>query len=524
MAAQLEAIIAALGALPPGRRAEVTAKAHEETARLKFVPNAGPQTAAYYSEADELFFGGEAGGGKSQLVIGVALNCHQRSLILREFKDDARELGARLVEMVGSSDGWNEQMSRWRGKNQTIMFDGLPNEKDKEHHKGKAYDLYAFDELGDFYESQYEFIIAWNRSTDHKQRCRIIATGNPPTRSKGLWVIKRWGAWLDPTHPRPARDRELRWYLRDSDGHDTEVDGPGPYMVDGRETKATSRTFIRSKLSDNPDLARTGYDATLARLPKELRDAYREGKFDAALKDHPFQVIPTSWIRDAMQRWSPRPPEGVPMCAMGVDVAQGGDDNNVLACRYDAWYDKLHVVPGKLTPLGSDHAGLIIAKRRNNCDIVLDMGGGYGGGCYQTLKENDIAVIAYKGSNASMKRTKDGKLKFDNKRAESYWKFREALDPDQAGGSPVALPDDPELVSELTVLTYEADARGIHVMTKEDATKVLGHSPDKADAVIMAWSAGAIIGNAAGTNRAEQRLYHKGNMPKVDLGPRRRSK
>src|SRR5256885_8325099 len=37
------------------------------------------------------------------------------------------------------------------------------------------------------------------------------------------------------------------------------------------------------------------YAARLAALPKELRDAYQGGKFEAGLKDTPFQSIPTEW-------------------------------------------------------------------------------------------------------------------------------------------------------------------------------------------------------------------------------------
>jgi hypothetical protein len=33
----------------------------------------------------------------------------------------------------------------------------------------------------------------------------------------------------------------------------------------------------------------------------------------------------------------------------------------------------------------------------------------------------------------SIEKTKDGSLAFANKRAEAWWKFREALDPDQPG-------------------------------------------------------------------------------------------
>jgi hypothetical protein len=40
------------------------------------VPNVGPQTEAYFCEADELFYGGQAGGGKTDLLIGLALTAH----------------------------------------------------------------------------------------------------------------------------------------------------------------------------------------------------------------------------------------------------------------------------------------------------------------------------------------------------------------------------------------------------------------------------------------------------------------
>ncbi len=488
---QLEQILQALQGLPPAARAKLEEEALDATAHLKWLPNPGPQEEAYYCEADELYYGGEAGGGKSDLVIGLAINCHQRASIFREFKDDARELGRRLCEIMGSNNGWNDQQAIWRNARQNIMFDGLPNETDKEHHKGKARDLHAFDEIGDFTRSQYQFITAWNRSPDPKQRSRVVCTGNPPTRAKGLWVIEHWGPWLDPRHPNPAKSGEIRWFLRGEDDRDVEVDGPGPYVVDGKETRAKSRTFIRAHLQDNPDLANTDYDATLARLPKELRDAYREGKFDASLKDHPFQMIPTQWILDAQKRWTPQPPRGVPMCAMGVDPVGGGKDKMVIATRNDGWYAPLIVVPGKEIGPTGQCAGHVVAARRDNADIVLDMGGGYGGATYTRLGDNQIPVQVHKGSMKSMKRTKDKKLGFVNKRTELYWMFREALDPDQLGGSPIALPADPELVSDLTAITYEVTNRGIKALDKDDVTKALGHSPDKGDAVVMAWSSGA---------------------------------
>jgi hypothetical protein len=109
-----------------------------------------------------------------------------------------------------------------------------------------------------------------------------------------------------------------------SDGEDIEVDGRGPHLVHGESVVARSRTYIAARLTDNPDLARTGYAAVLAGLPQELRRAYRDGDFSAALRDDEWQVIPTAWIEAAQARWTPTPPRQS-MTAIGVDVAQGGN-------------------------------------------------------------------------------------------------------------------------------------------------------------------------------------------------------
>jgi len=354
--------------------------------------------------------------------------------------------------------------------------------------KGGIVNKNCFDEVSDFLESQYEFIIAWNRTTTKGQRCRVVSTGNPPTTAEGLWVVRRWAAWLDPSHHNPAKSGELRWFTRDEEGKEIEVEGRGPHIIGEREVFAKSRTFIRAGLSDNPDLALDGqYEAMLSQLPKELRDAYRDGKFDVALKDGAFQTIPTNWIRAAQARWTEKPPEGVPMCAIGVDVAQGGEDNTVLAPRHDGWYAPFITIPGKLTPDGKSVAGLVVANRRDNAKVIIDMGGGYGGAAYEHMKDNNIEVKGYKGAEGYSGRTSDRQLKLYNTRSAAYWKFREALDPSQPGGSTIMLPDDPEMVADLTAPTYAVTRQGIQVEPKKDVVKRLGRSPDIGDAVVMAW-------------------------------------
>jgi hypothetical protein len=235
----------------------------------------------------------------------------------------------------------------------------------------------------------------------------------------------------------------LRYYVRNEAGEEVEVDGSGPHDIDGRQVYARSRTFIPAKLSDNPDLARDGeYERMLNSLPKELRDAYRDGKFRATLQDEPDQTIPTEWIMAAMSRWTETPPIGVPMCAIGVDVAQGGTDNTVLAPRHDSWFSKLIIVPGKETPGGTDVAGLVTAKRRDGAKVIIDIGGGWGGDAYAHLKANEIDVDSYMGVKTTTAKTATGNLGFANVRTEAYWRLREALNPDQPGGSRMALPND----------------------------------------------------------------------------------
>lgn len=470
--------------LPQDELAELDAAIMAETGHLKWVPNPGPQTAAYFCEADELLFGGSAGGGKSDLLIGLALNVHKRSRLLRRVNQDVSELGDRFLEIYGSDDGFTRTPPTWRGQDgKMIEFRGCELERDKQRFKGRPRDFIGYDELTDFLESQYVFINTWNRSVDPSQRCRVVGGTNGPTTAEGMWIIKRWAAWLDPKHPNPAKDGELRWYLT-IDGQDVEVDGPGPHELRGKMVKATSRTFIRSRLDDNPDLAVTDYGDRLETLPEELRRVYKEGDFTLGLRDDEWQVIPTAWIEAAVQRWTDRPPQGYAMTAMAVDVAPGGGDKRVISCRYGGWFAQLDAAreadkDGRLT------AAAVVKLRRDNCPVVVDLGGGWGGDAAIALKDNGIVVVTYMGLDPSTGTTRDGKLRFVNKRAESIWKFREALDPAQEGGSVIALPPDPELKGDLASFRWVLKPNGIQIESKEDIKKRIGRSPDRGEAVVM---------------------------------------
>ena len=480
-----------------------------------WLPNPGPQTEAFHTKADELFYGGSAGGGKSDLMIGLSLTSHKNSLILRRTNKEASKLFERYRDIIGHRDGWNGQDMVWRlPDGRVVDIGGCQLEDDKQKYKGTPHDLIGFDEVSDFTETQYTFITIWNRSADPSQRCRVIAAGNPPTRPEGYWVVRYWAPWLDMTHPNPAKPGELRWFLGGE-----EVDGPGPYEVDGTMVRARSRTFLPARLEDNPDLAATNYDSVLAGLPEALRLAYREGRFDIEAADDHWQAIPTAWVREAQARWTERPPVGIPMCAIGVDVAQGGTDSTVLAIRFDGWFAPLQSYPGSQTPGGTDVAGLVVSKRRDDAKVIIDIGGGWGGDAYAHLKANGVDVSSYMGVKPSVNRTVDRQLRFFNMRTEAYWRFREALNPDQPGGSPIMLPDDRELLADLTAPTYEpTNGPGIKLESKEALVKRLGRSPDKGDAVVMAWHAGARAITDAQAWRQASVGKLNGRTPQVIMG------
>lgn len=487
----LDEITAKLGVLPENERKSVVADALAATKGMRFVPNPGAQTDAYFSRADELFYGGAAGGGKSALLCGLAIECHRHSIIFRREFPQIKGLIGECKRILGTSDGYNAQDKVWRLPNgNELEFGSVQHEDDKEKYQGRAHDFVGFDEVTHFTESQYRFLIGWVRSTAD-QRCRVVVAGNPPLTAEGAWVVKYWGAWLDPTHPKPAKPGELRWYTT-IDGADSEVDGAGPHLIDGRLVIAKSRTFIPARLEDNPDLMASGYAATVEAMPEPMRTMMREGRFDVGMKDADFQVIPTQWIVEAQARWKPDGYKAHMMTAMAFDPAGGGRDAAELAWRHGGWYAELVSEQGDQTADGSRSAGLIVSHRRDNAPVVVDVGGGYGGAVTLRLKDNAVPHIGFNGAGSSTKRTKDGQLGFRNKRAEAWWYFREQLDPDQEGGSAICLPPDPELRADLAAPTYEVGAGGIVIESKDDLRKRLGRSPGKGDAVVMCLSEGNI--------------------------------
>jgi hypothetical protein len=524
----LDEILESYGVLSAKEQREFEQVVAEGVKDYLAVPNPGPQTDAYFTEADELFYGGSAGGGKSFALLTIALNEHTVSRVFRRHLKDLEGEGGMVPvlcdEIVGSWDNYRRSDHVWKDSNRAIEFGYFSNAQEAEKYQGRAADFFGFDEITQFSRDLYRFITTWNRSTKPGQRCRIVCTGNPPVTAEGMWVIDHWGPWLDARHPNPALPGELRWFTT-IDGEDVEVDKDWRGVDStGREIVPRSRTFIPAGLKDNPDLADTGYGSTLAALPEPYRSAFADGKFGEALKDDTWQVIPTEWILMAQQRWQRIMAAGgitQPMTSMGVDVGGGGPDKVCLAPLHLTTFAETIVKKGIDCKRPRDVAALIFTHRTHDAQVNIDCTGGWGEGAFEHMESNNIPVVACQFSGGSTKRTRDGKNTFLNKRAEWVWLLREALDPES--GDNIALPPGQSIVADLTSYRRKPSERSdvIQIESKEEIRKRLGRSPDEGDAIIIAW------GEADAYQREKRpsaRLRHlkkagrAGHQPQVQRG------
>ncbi|MGB3882005.1 MAG: terminase [Diaphorobacter nitroreducens] len=455
-----------------------------------WMPQVGPQLAALESLADVLFYGGSAGGGKTDLLLGAALTQHEHSIIFRRESVQLVGLEERMTKILGTRKGYNSQTGVWRLPEDRVMELGSVKEPDDwMKYQGRAHDLKGFDEITHFTETQFRTLIGWMRSDNPEVRQRVICAGNPPTSADGEWVIRYWAPWLDPLHPNPAKPGELRWFVTDEKGEDMEVPGPDPVRIGKEWMKPKSRTFISSNVDDNLFLQVTGYKATLQALPEPLRSQMLRGDFMAGRTDPVWQLIPTEWVKAAQARWTERDQKG-PMTALGFDPSRGGQDKSSVARRHGQWFDRLVTAPGAVTKDGPTAAGFVAPLVRDGAPIAVDSIG-IGSSALDFLTGLGLNVHPVVGSEASSLMDKAGQLHFKNKRAEYYWRLREALDP--TAPDPIALPPDSELLGDLTAPRYKVVTMGkgaaIQISSKDDIRDVLGRSPDKGDSVAMTFVA-----------------------------------
>ena len=483
-------MMAAIQAMDPEAKKELDAFLLAGGAPI-WVPQDGPQLMAYLSQADIVFYGGAAGGGKTDLLLGLCLTSQEHSIIFRREAVQLTGIEERMTSILGTRKGYNSQDGVWRLPGGKVMELGSVKEvSDWVKYQGRPHDFKGFDEITHFTESQFRTLIGWLRTDKPDIRQRVVAAGNPPTTAEGEWVKRFWAAWLDPNHPNPAKPGELRWYITNEKGEDEEVPDGTPVMVGNDLMTPKSRTFIPSSVDDNIFLLSTGYKATLQSLPEPLRSQMLRGDFNAGAADPAWQAIPTEWVKAAMARWKPRDAKGE-MTALGLDPARGGTDKTSVARRHGQWFDEMVTVPGAVTKDGPTTAGFVVPLVRNGACICVDSIG-IGSSALDFIKGMNLNVLAVNGSETSHVHAKAGDMRFRNRRAEMYWLLREALDP--TNPDPIALPNDQELLGDLTAVRYKVvtlgQATALQMRSKDEVREALGRSPDKGDAVAMTFVAG----------------------------------
>ena len=451
-------------------------------------PLLGPQTQAYESKADVIGFGGAAGGGKTDLAIGLALTKHRNSAVFRREGTELSGIIERLADVLGTRDGLSMQPFKlWRipNSNARIEFGSIPNPGDERKYQGRPKDLLVLDEAANMLEAQARFLMGWVRTVDPNQQCRTLMCFNPPTNAEGRWIVKFFGPWLDDKHPVPALPGELRWFAM-IDGDELEVVDGTPFTHNGELIRPQSRTFIPSRIADNPHLMGTNYMATLQALPEPLRSQMLYGDFKAGVLDDPWQVIPTAWVDAAMARWTELAVLP-PMDSMGVDVARGGRDNTVIVRRHGTWFAKPLAYPGKETPDGPTTAALTVMHRRDEAVVHIDVVG-VGSSPYDFLRGNGVQTVGVSGGEGNGEKNREGTLGFANVRSMIWWRMREALDPNANNG--IALPPDPQLRADLCAPIWKPRTRGqqqvIEVEDRQSIIDRIGRSPDWGTACCLA--------------------------------------
>jgi hypothetical protein len=130
--------------------------------------------------------------------------------------------------------------------------------------------------------------------------------------------------------------------------------------------------------------------------------------------------------------------------------------------------------------------------RTTGYGAIIDVPG-VGGGVVDRLAELELPVVPYNGGEAPI-----DKERFVNARAEAFWTLRERFEQSEIDIDP----DDDKLAAQLASIKWDIDLRRrINIESKDDMRKRGQVSPDRADAMAIAFAGSA---NAAAMNVESQ--------------------
>jgi hypothetical protein len=121
------------------------------------------------------------------------------------------------------------------------------------------------------------------------------------------------------------------------------------------------------------------------------------------------------------------------MSALGVDVALGGTDETIICERRGTWFGPIRAYKGIDTTNGPSTVALVFGRPARQLSMIGVDTIGWGQTVYDFLHQSlGGQVVRFIASERSVRRTTDGIHGFANKRAEIFWRLREALDPEVA--------------------------------------------------------------------------------------------
>jgi len=222
---------------------------------VEWRPHAGKQTAFLASSADEVFYGGAVGGGKSECILMGATRyvnegSYHAMLFRRTYPELERTLIPRSHRYFQGKAKWSDNKKMWVfPSGARISFGHLEHEHDVYEHQSAEYQYLGFDELGSFTRFQYEYLKTRWRNTNKGIRKMIRSGGNP------VGIGKQW-----------IKDRFIK--------------GKDPMQVYLDVNTGLTTQFIPALLEDNPTLmlGDPTYGASLeAMSDKKLANALRWG-------------------------------------------------------------------------------------------------------------------------------------------------------------------------------------------------------------------------------------------------------
>lgn len=249
----------------------------------------------------EAFYGGAAGGGKSDALLAAALEFvhvpRYRAIIFRRTSPRLQELVDRSRDWLEGKAEFNEQKLRWKFPSGAwLHFGHMQHEADKYNFKSFEFQFIGWDELTEFLESQYTYMFSRLRSGEcalhrsepetHCRTCqRVTALSKVPRRVRASSNPE--GAGRDWVKARfvsdEAADAIFSGEYRDTYYNTVEKDG-----------RRVQVPFVPSRAEDNPGIIAEDYfSQSLSNLNPVERARLKLG--DWKIREN--GVIDLNWLR-----------------------------------------------------------------------------------------------------------------------------------------------------------------------------------------------------------------------------------